>query len=62
MKKKLVVLPCTLLLLFSVGGCGSVSSHSPNSQQSGGTSINTEITGVYLNYEELTMYKGKVRL
>ena len=59
MKKKLVVLPCTLLLLFSVGGCGSVSSHSPNSQQSGGTSINTEITGVYLNYEELTMYKGK---
>ena len=58
MNKKLLVLPCTLLLLFSIGGCGS-NNHSPNSQQTSGASINTEITGVYLNYEELAMYKGK---
>ena len=64
--RRLILLPCLALLAMSISSCASSSSREvpgPGSD-SGRPSHNdneneTAVNGVTLNYEELTMYKGK---
>ena len=58
MKKKLLVLPVTLLLALSLGACNLT--NNTNNNNTDGTSQSVwNVSGVYLNYETLTMYAGK---
>ena len=56
--KKLFLLPCTLFLALSISACGNIitpsNSHNPSHSYS-----ETEVSGVSLNYDALSMQVGK---
>ncbi|MBR5997415.1 MAG: carbohydrate-binding domain-containing protein [Bacilli bacterium] len=56
--KKLFLLPCTLFLALSISACGNIvtpsNSHNPSHSYS-----ETEVSGVSLNYDTLSMQVGK---
>ena len=56
--KKLFLLPCTLFLALSISACGNIvtpsNSHNPSHSYS-----ETEVSGISLNYDTLSMQVGK---
>ena len=56
--KKLFLLPCTLFLAMSISACGNIVNPSNNTNPSHSYS-ETEVSGVSLNYDSLTMQAGK---
>ncbi len=56
--KNLFLLPCTLFLAMSISACGNIVNPSNNTNPSHSYS-ETEVSGVSLNYDSLTMQAGK---
>ena len=56
--KKLFLLPCTLFLAMSISACGNIVNPS-NSNNPSHSYSETEVSGVSLNYDALTMQVGK---
>ena len=65
MKHRQLLLPLSLLLLFSITACGNNNDKShlgPRSEQNASSNVNSdpaELTGIYLNYDTASIYVGK---
>ena len=57
--KKLFLLPCTLFLTMAITSCGSIVNSTSNSNNTNHSYSETEVSGVSLNYDALTMQVGK---